>query len=337
MFDALAAALAFFYDLWPSYGGAIILLTLAIMLLLTPLSIKSTRSMMAMSRLQPEIKKLQQKHKDDRQKLNEEMLAFYQQNKINPFSSCLPLLLQMPVFIVLYRVIDGLSRVDSNNDDGPKYLDQSSALYQDLKATIPTGTEGSIEMNWLGMDLGHTLTGELTGDGLFSALPFIALVALVAGTGYIQQKQISGRNPNVAVNPQQQMITRLMPGFFALISISIPAGVVLYFVVSNLVRIGQQALVTRLESDNLPPKTTDTTSRVKERDGRDKRDGKDQRDGKNKSIGSGRAKRAPAPPARPARRGNGAGSKETRRPDRQRPAPTGSSSAAPRPRKNRRK
>src|SRR3954452_1752054 len=102
--------LAFFYDLWPSYGMAIVLFTLAIMLVLTPLSIKSTRSMIAMQRLQPEMKRLQQKYKNDRETLNKEMMAFYQANNINPFSSCLPLLLQMPVFIVLYRVLRGLSQ-----------------------------------------------------------------------------------------------------------------------------------------------------------------------------------------------------------------------------------
>jgi YidC/Oxa1 family membrane protein insertase len=107
MFDALAGFLAFFYKYWPSYGGAIFLFTVAIMLVLTPLSIKSTRSMIRMQRVQPELKKLQTKYKDDREALNREMMAFYSANNINPFSSCLPLLLQMPVFIVLFRVLRG--------------------------------------------------------------------------------------------------------------------------------------------------------------------------------------------------------------------------------------
>ena len=102
MFDFLAGVIAFFYDLWPSYGMAIVLFTLAIMLVLTPLSIKSTRSMIAMQRVQPELKKLQAQHKNDKEALQREMMAFYQANNINPFSSCLPLLLQMPIFIVLF-------------------------------------------------------------------------------------------------------------------------------------------------------------------------------------------------------------------------------------------
>ena len=267
MFDAVASALAFFYDLWPSYGGAIILLTLAIMLLLTPLSIKGTRSMIAMARLQPELKKLQQKHKGDREKLNQEMLAFYQEHKINPLAGCLPLLLQMPIFIVLYRVIDGLGRVQEKvvtadtpavlreaaercTDRagelcirGPKYLEPDTSLYQDLAQTV---RDGSIHMVSFGIDLTNSMTKALD-ESIVEAIPFVLLVALVALTGYVQQKQVSARQQGAPVNPQQQMLTRLMPGFFALISIGIPAGVVLYFVVSNGVRIGQQYLVTRME------------------------------------------------------------------------------------------
>src|SRR5687768_2917051 len=131
MFNALADALAFFYEVWPSYGGAILLFTLAIMLILSPLSIKSTRSMIKMQRVQPELKKLQQQYKGDREALNREMMAFYQANNINPFSSCLPLLLQMPVFFVLYQVLNGLTRRTSEGFD-PKYLAKDSDLYQAL-------------------------------------------------------------------------------------------------------------------------------------------------------------------------------------------------------------
>ena len=81
------------------------------MILLTPLTLKGTRSMIAMQQLQPELKKLQAKYKDDRQKLNEEMMAFYKEHNINPVGGCLPLLLQMPVFIVLYRVLHGLTQL----------------------------------------------------------------------------------------------------------------------------------------------------------------------------------------------------------------------------------
>jgi len=241
MFDFLAGVIAFFYDLWPSYGMAIVLFTLAIMLVLTPLSIKSTRSMIAMQRVQPELKKLQAQYKNDKEALQREMMAFYQANNINPFSSCLPLLLQMPVFIVLFRVLRGLTgKTDSEGFFVPSYLSEDSAMYKALR--------GSKEMMSWGMDLSHSASHTLSSSGVVKALPFLILVGLVVVTSWFQQRQIQGRNPSAAqANPQQQMIAKIMPFIFVPISFGLPAGVVIYFVVSNGVRIGQQALVTRLE------------------------------------------------------------------------------------------
>jgi YidC/Oxa1 family membrane protein insertase len=278
VFEGLAALLAFFYSIWPSYAGAIILLTLTVMLVLTPLSVKGTRSMLAMSRMAPEMKKLQQQYKDDREKLNEEMLKFYRENKINPVGGCLPLLLQLPVFIVLYQVLLGMGTVEERVVDaqavpegietvactaadragelcaiGPKHLDPGTDLYQSLAATIDEGREGAIQMVSMGMDLSQSLLRVMGEESILAALPFFVMVLIVAGTGWYQSKQIQSRNPNM-VTPQQQMITRLMPIFFGMISIGIAGGVVLYFVVSNTVRIGQQYLVTRLEF-RTPPET----------------------------------------------------------------------------------
>src|SRR5207248_1876164 len=109
LYTALGWVMAWLYAVIPSYGIAIILLTIAVRLVLYPLTVKQTKSMQAMQRLQPEIKRLQAKYKNDRQKLNEEMMKFYKENKVNPLSGCLPLLLQMPLFIVLYRLIHDLT------------------------------------------------------------------------------------------------------------------------------------------------------------------------------------------------------------------------------------
>ena len=108
-FDALASVLNFFYTLVPNYGFAIMALTVLVMVLITPLTVKSTRSMIQMQRLQPEMKRLQAKHKGDREKLNEEMMKFYRENQINPLGGCLPLLAQMPVFIIMYQLLRGLT------------------------------------------------------------------------------------------------------------------------------------------------------------------------------------------------------------------------------------
>jgi YidC/Oxa1 family membrane protein insertase len=261
LFDFIASALSFFYDITSSYGGAIILLTLAVMVIVTPLTLKSTRSMIAMQQLQPELRKLQVKYKDDRQKLNEEMMAFYKEHNINPMGGCLPLLVQMPVFIVLYRVLHGLTQLQpyghdmgvamglaARNPEGggffsgygtfdPQYVKHSTNLYQDLAATR--------EMRWLGLDLATTFTKQLD-KGVVDALPYLVLVLLIAVTAWYQQRQIQARTSGQQsqINPQQQALMKIMPFFLPLFSLTLPAGLVLYFLVSNLYRIGQQAFIT---------------------------------------------------------------------------------------------
>lgn len=260
MYDLIAQPLQFFYGFWPNYAGAIALLTLSIMVLLLPLTLKGTRSMLAMQKLQPEMKKLQAKHRDDRQKLNEEMMKFYKENNINPVSGCLPLLLQAPVFFFLYRTLYQLiTRAPYGSDMGaaasrsmtgvhkgvyeqfgnfrPHHLDTGSKLYQDLSHTH--------QMRSVGLNLSESTQRAIT-HGLTAALPFIGLVLLVTATSFYQQRQIAGRNPQASqANPQQAMLMKIMPLFFALISFTLPAAVVVYFLVSNLFRIGQQGLITR--------------------------------------------------------------------------------------------
>ncbi len=262
LFDAIASVLAYCYDLTNSFGGAIMLLTLAVMIVVTPLTLKSTRSMIAMQQLQPELRKLQAKYKDDRQKLNEEMMAFYKEHNINPLGGCLPLIVQMPVFIVLYRVLLGLVKLPGFGEDmgraaglfardpsggglyrgfgtfDPGYLSHDTALYQAL--------DGAREMNSFGLDLADSVTGRLT-DGIVAALPYLVLVALIGLTAWYQQRQIQARNAGnqPQVNPQQQMLMKIMPFFLPVISLTLPAGIVLYFLVSNSFRIAQQAFITR--------------------------------------------------------------------------------------------
>ncbi len=128
VYNFFGAILAFFYGIIPNLGVSIILLTILVMLVMFPLTAKQAKSMMAMQRAQPEIKKLQAKYKNDRAKLNEEMMKFYQENKINPLAGCLPLLVQMPVFLALFRVMR----------DPYKHIPKGSDLY----AAFCTGANG---------------------------------------------------------------------------------------------------------------------------------------------------------------------------------------------------
>ncbi len=260
-YDALASVLAFFYDLVPNYAIAITLLTLVVMIIVTPLTLKGTRSMMMMQQLQPEMRKIQQRYKDDREQLNAELLKFYKEKGINPLGGCLPLLVQAPIFLVLYQVLRGLTRraTDMGFDLGwasgqlgigadpsqapsfvrvfdPAYLSPSSTMYQNLHE--------STTMTSFGLDLAESPSDALS-RGFIHFLPFLVLIAVVAVTGFVQQRQIQGRNPNTQINPQQQMIMKIMPIFLPVISFTLPAGLVLYFAVSNLYRIGQQAFISR--------------------------------------------------------------------------------------------
>ncbi len=261
MFDVIADFLAWMYDLTSSYGVAIVLLTIAVNVVTTPFTLKSTKSMLAMQRLQPELKRIQTDFKHDRQRMNEELMAFYKEHEINPLGGCLPMLIQLPVFAVLYRVLSGLTQrftevglaigqVSSQasageplrevsfprQDFNPAYVDPGQRLHQDLV--------GANEMDSFGFDLSRSLSQMLT-ENRTKALPYLGLILLVFLTSRYQQRQISGRNTNAAVNPQQQMIMKVIPYMIPVISYGLPAAMVVYFLTGNLFRIGQQGYITR--------------------------------------------------------------------------------------------
>ena len=241
IYNFFGAILAFFYGIIPNLGISIILLTILVMLVMFPLTAKQAKSMLAMQRAQPEIKKLQAKYKNDRAKLNEEMMKFYQENKINPLAGCLPLLVQMPVFLALFRVMR----------DPYKHIPKSSDLY----AAFCTGSKGHLYTNqcnlpklglpkpqeFLGMNLSQHATA-VTG-GFLDALPYFILVGLVVLTGFMQARQSRRNAPNM--NSQMAVITTILPIAFGVFSLQFPAGLVLYFFVSNLWRLGQQELIMR--------------------------------------------------------------------------------------------
>src|SRR5690554_896967 len=124
LFEVIAKVLSTFYDLTGDYALSIALLTLVVMVLTTPFTLKGTRSMIQMQRLQPEMRRLQLKYKDDRQKLNEELMAFYREHQLNPLGGCLPLLLQAPIFFILFNVVRGLTNLPEGAEFfQPKHLD----------------------------------------------------------------------------------------------------------------------------------------------------------------------------------------------------------------------
>ena len=264
VFDVIAGVLAWFYSLWPSYGFSIMMLTLTVMVVVTPLTLKGTRSMLQMQLLQPELKRIQGKYgPGERQQMNEELMAFYQEHGINPLGGCLPLLVQLPVFLVLFRVVSGMTRratdvgtqlgwtvqrdlttgpFDAETLDqsehlfDPQYIPDDSQLYEDLTQTN--------EMVSFGVDLSRRAS-EVLGEGVLEFLPYLGLILVVLFSSLYQQRQIQGRNTGAQINPQQQAIMKIMPYFLPVFSFTMPAALVVYFVISNLYRIAQQAYITR--------------------------------------------------------------------------------------------
>ncbi len=238
MFQAAAWLVATFYSWINSYAIAIGLVAVAIMLLITPLTLKSTKGMLEMQRLQPEMKKLQNQHKGDRQKLNEEMMKLYQEHKVNPLASCLPLLAQMPVFFIMFRVLQGLTSKTSKTDASfdPDYISESSELYSSLK--------GAFKMDSFGLDLAISPAKALA-DNFATGLWYVLLVVAMAGLFFVQQKMIASRSASPTMSEMQAKIMQYMPVAFALFQVFLPTSLVFYYMTQAIVRIIQQYYITR--------------------------------------------------------------------------------------------
>ena len=256
LFELFGLILAGLYAIWPNYGFAITGLTIIIMLALTPVTVKSTKSMLAMQRLQPEMKKLQAKYKgpENREMLNQEMMRLYKENGTSPFGACLPSLLQMPFLIVLYTLIRGLSTTKTVNGrviGAPKYIPTNSHMYHDLVLS-----QGQMHW-WFGMDLSsyplsnhtqnpfnHMVITSVSQAVLL--IPYLALIAAAMFLQYYQMKQMNSRNPQAAAaNPQMQTMQKFFPIIFGVIYLKVPAGATIYMVVSSAMRIATQEVMFR--------------------------------------------------------------------------------------------
>jgi YidC/Oxa1 family membrane protein insertase len=263
--DFVARILSFFYSLpvvGGNYGYAIILLTLTIMILLMPLTLKATRSTIKMQQIQPELRRVQKEFKHDREQLNAEMMKLYSTHGINPVGGCLPMIAQLPVFLVLFRILQGLTRriedqhfftlanrirearglepVNGRFFD-PSYVREDTQLYQDLR-THTEMTFGPFDLAVQAMDIVRT--------DFVRALPYIVLILIMTGLSFYQQRQIMARRPGDTgeLSPmlqQQQQIMKFLPLMTGVWSFFFPAGLVVYWTTSSIFRIGQQAYISR--------------------------------------------------------------------------------------------
>ncbi len=256
MFEIPAAILSWFYDLTNSYIIAIALMSVVIMAITTPLTLKSTKGMLEMQKISPEMRRLQNEHRNDKQKLNEEMMKLYQEHKVNPMSSCLPIVAQMPVFIVMFRVLRGLTYAPrgsaepiadtvfevvgtSGNIDGfiPRYLSVGSGLFQSLY--------GKLEMVELGLDLSLS-PFEAIQENPVTGIVYALLVVALGGLYFGQQRMVAARaSISPTMSPTQQKLMQYLPVVFAVFQVFFLTALVVYYIFQTLLRILQQYYITK--------------------------------------------------------------------------------------------
>jgi len=236
LFEYPAALLAWFYSITHNYILAISLIALVVMLITAPLVLKSTKGMLEMQKLQPEMKRLQNQYRGDRQKLNEEMMKLYQEHKVNPMASCFPLLLQMPVFIVMFQVLHGLTNTGPDGTFAPKFVSESSELYQSLV--------GKTEMMAWGLDLSkrpYSMMSESFTQGLI----YVGLVVALGALYFVQQRMVASRAAvSPTVSPTQQKLMQYLPVAFAVFMGFYLTGLVIYYFAQAVFRIGLNWYIT---------------------------------------------------------------------------------------------
>jgi YidC/Oxa1 family membrane protein insertase len=226
--DFFEGILNFFHDtIGLGWGWAIVAMTILVRAALMPLTIKQFKSMQNMAKFQPEIKKLQERYKGDRERLNQEMMKFYRENKVNPFASCLPLVAQLPVFLALFYML----RKDLRHDICPEINPAGTPN------PVPCGDGGDAQFFFI-----PDLTNKATGSVL------IALIVLYVGSQLLSTILMS-----TATDRTQRIIFLALPFFFVAFVINFPAGLLVYWITTNLWTIVQQTIVRKRLGPIRPP------------------------------------------------------------------------------------
>lgn len=221
-------ALLWIFDQVGNFGVAILILTIIIKLLFFPLANKSYKSMGAMKKLQPEMMKLRERYKDDKQKMNQELMGLYRKEKVNPAAGCLPIVLQIPVFFALYKVLF----VSIEMRHAPFF-----GWIQDLSAKDPTSV-----LNLFGL-----LPWDAPDAGLLAFVSIGVWPIIMGITMWLQQKM----NPAPA-DPTQAKIFMFLPIIFTFMLATFPAGLVIYWAWNNLLSVGQQWVIMRRQGVYAP-------------------------------------------------------------------------------------
>jgi YidC/Oxa1 family membrane protein insertase len=260
LIDACHAVLEFWHDLIDpndtfdgSWGIAIILLTFTVRIFILPLTFKGVKSMQRLQVLQPKIKEIQERYKDDRQRMNQEIMAFYQREKVNPLGSCFPLLLQIPFFIALF------------------YLLRSDEFQADI-----ADNKSFLAIN----DLADKVTD-----------PVLLGVLIVL---YIGTQLAASAVTAISADPTQRRIMFALPFVFVIFIINFEAGLIVYWITTNVWTIGQQLLVRKLYPKPEPLDPRDAVTESTPARGKPATAMAAVGDGGGASAGGGKQKRAAA-------------------------------------------
>ncbi len=230
LIDAFDWVLVGFHDtVGLSWGLSIIALTIVVRTVLIPLTLKQFKSMQALQRLAPEIKALQEKYKDDKQRQQQEMMKFYQENKVNPFGSCLPLVLQLPVFFSLFYMLRKDLKIDIC---GPENVIQ--AVADKAGKTITSIGCDQVKQGSATFGFIPDLTDHATGAVL------VTLLVLYVGSQLLSSVLMA-----VTADKNQRFIMIALPFVFVPFVQSFPAGLLVYWITTNLWTVGQQYLIRR--------------------------------------------------------------------------------------------
>jgi YidC/Oxa1 family membrane protein insertase len=233
-----------------SWGLAIVGLTVLIRAILVPLTYKQLKSMQEMQRLAPEINALKEKYKEDKQRQQQEIMKFYQENKINPLASCLPLLMQLPVFVSLFYML----RTDlKKHICGSQLVSKYNSLHHLAVAKVSALPAKYIEDTTCNQVAPHSAKFLFLPDITAKATGIVLVVLIVL---YVGSQLASTLIATAAADPNQRRLMLLLPVVFVVILYRYPAGLLVYWITTNLWTVGQQFVIRR----RLPPPPRPTSA-----------------------------------------------------------------------------
>ncbi|MGM0689121.1 MAG: YidC/Oxa1 family membrane protein insertase [Bacillota bacterium] len=264
MIDAIAEVfsvlISFIYGYIPNFGIAIIIMTLMVKLVTFPLNNKQIKSAKKMQILQPEMKKIQNKYKDDKEKQNKAVQEFMKENNMNPLAGCLPLLVQFPVLIGVFRLL------------------REPDLFLDMEVINPYLFQSSETINLLSLPM-----TTLSLESFISEISIYYIFPLIAGaTTYLYSKM------SMPADSSQKMLMYMMPAMITVFSFTFPVGLVIYWTMNNIFSIGQHKFITSMDNAKEELKEdikVDTKAELKEKKEKgEKGSGKKEKDSKEDPL-----------------------------------------------------